>query len=499
MKPTARKYSRLPGSGYPLALPVALLIALIAIGQGCLDFFTPAMGDDLGKWNYLGLDEYRHPGKSTLSFLACQYFSINGRVLDALGPATINLLPHIFASIVMGCMTGLYFWGMCRCARLGAKGTATAACLLLAVTLYTMPWWDYMWLRVCQFNYLWATAFDLLFITTFHSTVNARGWRLVSCIALGILSGCCHEALGVSMSAAATVAVIVARYRGVKLSKTQKILILALFAGTLVTIATPAFLHRTATAATDGNISELVITTLPVTTLLLIITIAFTATVQGRKKLLTLTSSPWLMCTVAAFVSATIALYSTIPGRTGWQAESLSIVAIIYMIPKRFPIHRATAVTVISISVVLIAAHYTVAIPWQKKMGDEYYMAIEEYKNSKNGIFPFDYTGRKEVPPLALDRVKGVPDADDLFLRDVIVAAYSHDSKPFIPVNSRAIELDNLPPDITLLTDFAGDTIMTASLSGSQMIITNATHGLGKTLYIAEPISIDPGDHWHPL
>lgn len=486
---------------------VSLLLPLIIVASGsfALDFFTPAMGDDLGKWNALGLDAYTAPTRDTLKFLKAQYFECNGRLFDGIGPVIINLLPHFAGALVMALMTTAYFLLMAACSGTWRRGRVTATWLITLVTLAAMPWWDYMLLRVCQFNYLWGTVFVLLFILIYYRDVKLHAiWLL----AVGFLAGSCHEQSGVAMSAVFGV-IAGSRWRAGTLDRKTGILTVALFAGTMFAILSPAFWHRAENHGADADFITLLLTTLPILLLLIAMIAVMALTRPGRRTLKQLYHTEWAAYVAVAIISGLIAIYSTIPGRTGWLSESLAIVALARMvISLNIKLPRAAAVTVSLLAAGLVSAHFLVAARWQQALGREYADVVDLFKASDDGTVYYDITLDNEVPPIALGRVKGVPDADDIHLINNISRAYGPGKRLVVVptafssglpsgtdrLDHGAYTLYRTPPPTDRYTDFIVEEIL---VTADGRVLTPFTAPDGSHLYLASPLVVDPGDSWH--
>ncbi len=486
-----------------------LPVAIIGIGSGLLDYFTPAMGDDLGKWDDLGLDAYTAPNRSTISFLAAQYFDCNGRILDGLGPAIINLLPRGIAAAIMGLMAGAYFGLLAGAAGLWHRNRVAAADILILIAMITMPWWDYMLLRVCQFNYLWGTVFALATVVLyFKPGLRLSGWRIFGLLVCSFLAGASHEQTGVAMSAV-LLPITFYKLLNKDLARNQTVLSIGLSAGTLFSIASPALWQRNAEMTQDAPIGELLVTTLPFTLLLAAICIALSISKNGRFRLKSLIATSWLAYAMIAVIAGLIAIYSTTPGRTGWLSESMALVALARMLLDfRYRLSPLWTSLLCVGALALIAAHFVVAIKWQYKVGKEYDAVVTEYRISSDGIVYIDTTKETEIPVIALGRVKGAPDADDIHLYRVIERAYGEDKRLIILPEAFRSRLECIPdslsidgytvysnrPDSRCLTNPSGYRL---TVSSDGRVITPITLSQQKTIYLASPLIIDPGDHWH--
>lgn len=467
-----------------------LLITIIAICTGILDYFTPLMGDDMAKWIAMGGNDSSFPDRQAISFLAAQYFDCNGRIFDALGPLITNLLPGFAASALIGMMTGLYFYALCLSAGVLKKGKTTIACGLICVAMFTLPWWDSMFMRVCNFNYIWATAFALLFVNAWFSNLRPGKCRLFGLFVLGGLAGCMHEQIGVALTAFFGLYVIVRRYRD-----WHMILFAGLCIGTLLTIASPAIWIRNSEFMPDSSRVEMLMSTLPLVVVMLVVMIVLQLTSNRFHALLV--DDRLRAYAIIAVLCSVIALYSTIPGRTGWLPESFALVVLTMLCEEtRFKIKWSGSFVLISICFLSIFTHLAVSIYWQAKMCHEYDLAIEMYRNSNSGVVNMDYTDRLEVSPLTLYRVKGLPDADDTYLLRIFSDHYGH-GIPMLLIDSKTEISDTILTDYTLIHNTIPDTLMVDRFpSGETRIITPfRENGIEK--YRLCPLVVDPGDHWY--
>lgn len=462
------------------------LILLTAIATGVLDYFTPMMGDDMSKWLDMGGDSESFPDRRLVSFLGAQYFGCNGRVFDALGPVITNLLPRCLTSALIGLMTGFFFLCLCLAAGVMKPGRAASACVLTVVSLLVLPWWDSMFMRVCHFNYVWASAFVLLFIYKWFREDTNKYLLFI----LGALAGCFHEQNGFSLVLVFGLYIILTRGY-----KRYLFPYLGLCLGALITVATPAIWNRNAEFIADGSRLEMLWTTFPLLLFLVFLTVVIF--LKGGRLSAIVRSGKYLVLLFVAVVSSVVALYSTIPGRTGWLAESCSLAALGFLCTaSNLKITRAWAVAFISMCFLIVATHFAVSIYWQKKMYGEYQQAVELYRASGSGVVYMDYTSRMEVSPLTLYRVKGLPDGDDIYLLNVFRRYYGPE-KPLTLIDSEFEVADSLPGDVRLLSNCVSDTIMVIG-SGSERVVTPFVDD-AITRYVIEPLTVDPGDKWHKV
>lgn len=496
-------------------LPITLMLTVIAVGSATLDFFVPPMGDDLMFWNTLGLDGYTHPDRNTVSFILGHYFGCNGRLFDFLGPIVINLLPRAVASAVMGCMAAIFFYCIARLSCIRFRHNVAFSAVIILTTMAAMPWWDAMFLRVCQFNYLWGSTFGLLFILSFFKDGNTvpAAFRLISLLLLGFCAGSAHEQTGIALCSSMFVWMLFHAGRNT-LQARRKYLLAGLFAGTLFAIASPALWHRSGNAAPGEPIPSLLLSTYPVLLLLLCIIIIMAATSRGRACLAGLCRSDWLVIVISASVAAMIGTASGIPGRTGFYSEACAIIALARMIPLKglriMP--RPLAATVYLTSLALITIHFTTSVRWQRLLYREFNDVRDAYIASPDGIVCYDITDRLDVPPLTLYRVKGVADADDTWNLHAIETAYGYPGKTpaVIPhdfnglfgelsdsLSIGPVTLYTAPPACTVIT--LDDLWLQYYPGSSPRVITHTTMCDGREIWIATPRVRDPGDYSLPV
>ncbi len=497
-------------------LPLALMLTVIAVGSGVLDYFVPVMGDDLMFRNTLGLDGYTYPDRSTLSFILGHYTGCNGRFFDFMGPVVLNLFTRAVSSAVMGCMVALFFCSVIRLACIQPRRHIAFCSLVMLITLAVMPWWDAMFLRVCQFNYMWGTAFCLLFIYSFFRdrSKNVSVCRLLLLFMLGFFAGSSHEQTGVALSLTMAVWIVtVDGRRSVNLRR--KYLMAGLLAGTLFVTASPALWDRTGESVPGEPIPSILITTYPVLLLLYGIVMLSVTTPRGRACLSALFHSDWIVIAVSATAAALIGLVSGIPGRTGFYSEACAVIAIARMVQGygwHFGKSRAVNATVYIVSLTLITMHFAVSIQWQRIMHRESEEVRQAYIASSDGIVCHDTTDRLDVPFLTLYRVKGVADADDVWNLHAVETAYGRPGKTpaVIPsgfggylgsftdsISIGQVTLYTARPRHMVIT--ADDLMLQYYPGPSPRVVTPVLRSDGREIWIATPRVRDPGDYSLPV
>lgn len=494
---------------------VPATLAIIAVGSGLLDWFTPAMGDDLAFWSYLGLDEYTVPNRRTISFILAHIFGCNGRFFDYMGPVIINLLPRAVAATVMGLMAALLFCGVLSASRIPSRGHTAFSMALLAATIAVLPWWDGLFLRVCQFNYSWTAAFCLFFFAFFFKDIKIKDStvKTAAIVAVSFFAGASHEQSAVTMCATFGLWLILNhRYRS--LNSRQKVMLASLAIGSVLPIAAPAIWHRAAAESVSQSPDLLIVTTYPALIVLIAVMLGLLATRRSRNYLRGLLSSDWFTLLCAAVIACCIGIFSGIPGRTGMLTEALSIVALARMaLDIKLHISRTTAAIVAATVFVLITAHFVAAVDTQRRLGAEHATMVEQYCKSSDGIIYLDFTDRLDVSPLTLYRVKGVPDADDYWNLHILESTYGNGQNKLPVVLPTALKgrLEAMCDSVTAgpVTVYSSkpdnmvatldDVVLQYYPGPNPRAITHTVMANGREIWIATPRVRDPGDYTLPV
>lgn len=471
------------------------------------------MGDDLVFWTHLGLTDYTYPNRSTLSFIAAHILGCNGRVFDYMGPVVINLMPRTIAAIIMGCMAGLFFYSILFVSNLPRRGYISLSILLIGTSLAITPWWDSMFMRVCQFNYLWGTTFCLLttglFIKYQQITSKKNKILRIGLFTLGVMAGCAHEQTGVAMCGAFFLYLIYhKRYR--LLSLQQKSLSYGLIFGTFLTVGAPSIWLRAASDSLRQDFSLLLITTLPSLLFLVILIFCLSMFKQSRQFLKNVFADGSVQILfLASIFAGIIAIYSGIPGRTGLFSEICALVILTKMIiTSGLKTNKVFGYIISILCYLFIILHLAISIHEQHELYDEYKDVRAAYSESEDGIVFYDFTSRYNGSPLTLRRVKGVPDADDTWLLHALQIAYKPDGQePTILPTA----FSDLLPDITETTrlgnvtvyvDFPDDVYLTRDsvmiqqpTPDNTFIVRHVRMANKRDIWVSTERIRDPGDY----
>jgi len=486
---------------------VCLMLILIALGSGILDYFVPDMGDDLRFRYFLGLDDYVFPDRRTLSFILGHMVGCNGRIFDFLGPVIIYMLPRVLASVVMGLMSGLFFYSIVKVSDIPEKSFTTLKTVTITAVMLLMPWWDSMFMRVCQFNYMWGTAFCLLFIYYFFKKGIKSGRCIkVMLFMLGVFAGGTHEQSGLAMTSVFG-ALIMMRY--IKIESGQRRLLMAgLVAGTFIALSSPAIWIRVGKEIVRAPFLSLVATSFPVMTAMLVVVCICLLWERGRAFIKTGLHTSWGVLAGVSIVSGLIGVVSGIPGRTGFLSETCAVIVLVQMgLGLEWSIKRLPAILITVSCFMLVTVHFVVSINAQSTLYKEFEDVKREYIKSADGIVYYDFTTRYDVSPVTLYRVKGVADADDLWNLYVLREVYGHSEKNpvVLPVSMKG-KIENFADsiscgDVTVYSHkpdnmiVTSDDVMLQNYHGtSPRVVTETMAGGKKKIWIATPLVCDPGD-----
>lgn len=498
--------------------PVIAALIIIAIGFGILDFYTPAFGDDLSKWNDLGLNEYHFFKLSTFKYIGTHYLTCNGRILDSVGPIITFALPRLLASILMGVMAAFYFLIVLKASDVIRPERVSASMLIILTIILAMPWWDSMWLRVCQFSYMWPTAFCILFFVLFTQKPvrNESFFNYILYIALGVITGFSHEQSGLS-ACCGVFAYWVFINKFNTLNRRQIILTVSLIFGLACVLVNPMLWSRFESSGSSllkVRTFELVTTTLPLLCLMIIVVFFMIFSKKQRTILKQLSENSWIIYVALALAGGAIAIFSRTIGRTGFLPETASIIALALIVEKqKYKITKPVAVLCSTAMLIAVTIHFIIAISLQIKLNDEYNDVLRDYIQSEDGIVYYDITTRRDFPLLALNHAQGVPDADDMFLLSVMNRVYRNDSVPLTVLPSQfkgrldkisdSLIYNNvtvyrsLPNHFVLAVDETGnDTVRIVQNENSNYILKPLATSSNMSLWVSSPLIVDKGDHW---
>ena len=369
----------------------------------------------------------------------------NARLADKINPLFFGILPKWIFYIANSLMIMSLFWLTARLSRLKSTDILYKM-ILLTLMVFTLPWWDSMMLNVCWLNYVWSAVLCLCVIKLFSksNTSETLGkWKIAGLFLFSAFSAGMHEASGVATCSGLIVYSLV-RHKRKKLTYRQKTILISVLIGTLYVISSPASWNRLLAVEEIANkrgLFEIFTTSAFFLIPLLAIIVILTIKRSGRKTLNELIHSEWLIFTVAAIVSGLIGMASGIIGRTCFFSQICSLIAIFHYISRY---HTTSFISKI-LSLILVSAiaiHFIAVTHYQKIIGTELKTSIEKFKESADGIIYMDFLREQEMPCWLLNKVKGVPDTDDVWHLHTISLYYSDSSKPLIILPEKLQNID---------------------------------------------------------
>ena len=218
-----------------------------------------------------------------------------------------------------------------------------------------------------------------------------------------------------------------------------------------------------------------------------------------------------------------VSAVSGIIGRSGWFAQTFALIAIVkWANDHNYKINRIVGGVASTILISAIAFHLVEVTRWQIKVGKEAEDVTSLYQRSTNGQVFYDATRDNQLPWWNLNKNRGVPDADDLYLLATFSTYYSNSGQPLVvlPTEVANIDFSNFADNDELHLS-NGDIIKAGKTStgtifqserenisiylinkdGKDWVITPFTlekyNGLQLNHYT--PCVLDPGDRLTPL
>lgn len=478
-----------------------VLTAIIAVASFVCFLYMPGGGDD-----FLFLSVVSGPDAVINGLLdyprwaAVHWLTCNGRMGDRLLTPMLAA-PRWLMALACAMAVALMYWASVRCVRGAGRFWHV---VLIGVMSFALPWWDSMNLFCCQFNYIWPSAFVL---SAFLLVMRGRamsGLPLVLSVLFCALAGNMHEAASGPLVAGVAVMIVTRRLRP---DRTQWILLAAFAFGALLCIGAPSIWMRFNESGTpDDPCFPLLLKSDVIAAFLWVLIAVFMTFAAGRRAVVRLFSSPFGALAVASLFSMAISLVSGIVGRSGWFAELYAMIVLtgwasMYMKP------RLRAVQFIIAG--LVAAQIIGVAVWQVRLGREYRDFENRYRSSADGIVFGDYTKDNEIPLWTLGRLRGVPDADDMYLLHclaeckhpfgswpVIVPAEVSELLPLaadtVETSGGDILLKTLPAGGRQLHGFADDPdVSVVDYDGREMVVQPV-----RGAYFLSPRIHDPGDRF---
>ncbi len=395
--------------------PPAWLIIIISLCSFVQFLNSPFSGDD---WGYLGVWAGENARCTDLfSYIkwgGWHWLSINGRAANIVMTVFLSM-NKIVLSAACTLMIALMFSMPLKLAKVERRQTLSV--VLIAAMAFVLPWWDSMHIFDCQFNYIWTSSLATLAVYIILNVGDLTKWQLMALSALCLLSGMMHESATMPLCVGLFAHIYVNKWRPIG---AQRTLLIAFAIGSALATFAPGIISRLGSGVpADDTPLWLVLKSDAVVALLLVFCALCSLSSKGRGAVGKMIHSPLLIFAIAATVSMCVGVASGVVGRSGWFAELYEMIVIVgWLAMSEIRLPRMGKVAVSTVFALTIVAHYAFVAYWQVGLGKQHERFEELYKRSDDGIVFMDYMRDNEIPWYDLNRLRGIPDNDDVYLLD---------------------------------------------------------------------------------
>lgn len=390
---------------------IAILIS-IAVLYTILSLVTPYYLDD---WMFMG--EYKeHAGTETFSregfmnfFRYIRWYD-NSRIANLLSPFSTLFYPfNIIFPYVNGCVYAIM---ICMVQRLSCGDNGRLKCLFLLISwasvIVFLPWFDSILVFDYTLNYVWSSAFSLLFIYFILKYEKINKWngvRLIGVALLAVLAGGFHEGFGVPTSCGV---VLAAFWKKGRMSWQYYFIGIILIASTLIFMLGDGIIHRIS-YTTEG---ERIFPGLRIVAVILITAgcyiMAFSLK-KGRKAVLESMKSLLFPICIGIMISGYLIGFFTIGAPRCYFYPNLAVLVLLLNLTYRITgvYKRYFEVGYVSgiVGVILFAACCAQTIGviyWQKFFGDKTKKIYAMMKTSPSGMIYYDLELFYPIPEYTL-------------------------------------------------------------------------------------------------
>lgn len=394
-------------------------LAIVGILYFFIGLSIPFLGDDIGFHDKYIADNdvwYAYP-----RYIYRHWLWNNGRWADILTPVWLNFSPGWLRALFNGLFFSIFLFTAVRCCRLGNRGASPFwNTLVIFLILFTFPW-DAIWMEwVTFFGYIWSAGILLAaYLCIFRHPSDNNGWWWLT-VPLCFLAGAMHEAAGFPLGAAMAVYLLL-HHRWRRMSLVKLMMSLALIAGGIFTLTSPAHFRRA--MDTPGNDAAFAASYEPMWEIILtsgfyviiLIALCILAASFSRSKFKEYISGEALVFVVAAVISSGFLILSHMGGRPGWYAQLFALIALMQMLKTWNMAERPFAGMkilgwILSLSCVVQTGYVCY---WQRLLARETWDVLGKYSISADGVVFADFHNEPALPAYLMRKTHGVPDADD--------------------------------------------------------------------------------------
>lgn len=503
---------------------IGILLLFMFICYAIFEWFMPYSGDDLA---YISstVDYVNQRSVFHMPFKwAGHWLGSNGRFANMIFLSISPIFPHWLMALLNATfiMTMIYF--IVKLCDFKGKDVAGKVFVISIIT-FAFCWWDSMQVYDCIYNYILSTALGLAFIKSLinNRPVNSK-WGTALFATLAFVAGGMHEAMSVSLLCGIAAYAFINRNFYASLNRSHRIALKAFICGVAIVFFAPGIWIRFGGNITpDDPLHILLLKSDFIALALLAMTTVGLCIAPWRKNIIEAIHTPWIIFAVAATASLCFSAVSGIIGRSGWFAQTFALIAIVkWANDHNYKINRIVGGVASTILISAIAFHLVEVTRWQIKVGKEAEDVTSLYQRSTNGQVFYDATRDNQLPWWNLNKNRGVPDADDLYLLATFSTYYSNSGQPLVvlPTEVANIDFSNFADNDELHLS-NGDIIKAGKTStgtifqserenisiylinkdGKDWVITPFTlekyNGLQLNHYT--PCVLDPGDRLTPL
>lgn len=441
-------------------------------------------------------------------FVASHWLDQNGRMANYIAALLLYGLPERALMLLNGLMQALMFWIVLRAAGC-FRASVLSGTLLLSVLAYALPWWDSMQVADCSINYVWSTVAVIAFMQYMGTERAVRQSKALGAI-FGFVAGSMHEAASLPLLAGM---VCYCLLHGIRPERRQYAPLAGFVLGVAWCVLSPGIISRAGESiAPDDTPVMLLLKSCPVTLLMVLLIGAALIWRGGRRRLLELIKSPWLIYAVAATVSACICAIGGIVGRSGWFSEVFALIALWQWAGACRLWPRGGAAWALStVAAILLLVHYAGFASRQLDCGKQIERMRKEYLASADGtVYMPEVKYEDTMPWWLLWKPRGVPDADDSYQLERFANYYSRGIKPLtvIPFDRERLREGNFPVSERgfTVTDRCPEGVVTGGNerernevamvrdAGGNISVLTPFSLDGRRLYLLSPLILDPGD-----
>lgn len=488
-------------------LPVTIVAVALALAFAVEGFYVCFSGDDIV---YSLYDTYY--GGSLLRFpqwVARHWWLFNGRMPNYLLPLMLYFAPRWLLAVSNGLMAGLWVWmfGSLTCRRQCSPGVVT---VLVTVATLTMTWWDTSTMYAIAFNYVWASALGLTVAWYIIRRIGGSGGLATSSVRLwllgilGLAAGMMHEAMAMPMVFGFAL-YYVQKGRWRTMPKDVRCLLVWFLVGAALCLFSPGIWRRFNSFRIPDDPAWLVLLKSDYYGLLLAAVVVVMA-IFRPSRLRALLATPWVIFVGAAIGSTLFCGVGGVVGRSGWFAQTSSVIALAWLLPVMKP-SRVVSRALVAVFGGLFAAWLIVTTLWQIRIGSEGLEAMDRFRQSADGSFVMDFHTIDSVPWTTLKRPRGaIPNSDERTRR--ILQSYYHKDYIAIPAAASAVVIDDadtvVEGDGWMISGHPLATLQTGESpyqglwrDGDGRLWNEVSYRrAGRVYYLSQPAAIHPGDRF---